>query len=85
MAALLPLARVHQLRRLDLGIAGRVEPAAHIGLQLAPQDEALGVPEDRALRFGLEVEQVHLLPDLAMIALGRFLEPEEVLRRAASC
>ena len=79
VAALLPLLRIHQLRRLDLGIARRVEPAAHIGLQLAPQDEALGMPEHRAMRLGLEVEQVHFLPDLAMVALGRFLQPHEML------
>ena len=77
--------RVHQLRRLDLVIAGGVEPAAHIGLELAPEDEALGMPEDAALRLGLEVEQVHLLADLAMVALGRLLQPDEMLRRAASC
>ena len=74
----LPLARVHQLRSLDLRIAGGVEAAAHIGFELAPDDEALGVPEDRAVRLGLEVEQVHLLADLAMVALGRFLEPDEM-------
>ena len=78
VAGLLPLARVHQLRRLHLAIAGRVEPAAHIGFELAPDDIALGVPEDRAVRLGLEVEQVHLLADLAMVALGRLLEPDEM-------
>src|SRR6185369_18082310 len=39
---------------------------------------ALRVPEDAAVRFGLEVEQVHLLPDLAVVALGGFLEPKKV-------
>ena len=78
MARRLPLARVHDLRRLHLEIAGGVEPAAHIGLELAPDDIALGVPEDRAVRFGLEVEEVHLLADLAMVALGRLLEPDEM-------
>ena len=79
MAGLFPLAGVHQLRRLHLGIIGSVEPTAHIGFQLAPQHEAVGMPEHRSLRFGLEVEQVHLLPDLAMIALGGFLQPEQML------
>ena len=37
------------------------------------------MPEDAALRLGLEVEQVHLLPDPAMVALGRLLQPGEVL------
>ena len=67
--------RVHQLRRLDL-VAGLVDPAAHVGLERAVNDEAVRVPEDAAVRLGLEVEQVHLLADLAMVALGRFLEPD---------
>ena len=71
--------RVHQLRGLDLVIARGVEPAAHVGLELAPQDEALGVPEHAAVRLGLEVEQVHVLADAAMVALGGFLEPDEML------
>src|SRR4051812_28882519 len=37
------------------------------------------MPEHRPLRFGLEVEQVHLLADLAMIALGRLFQAEEML------
>ena len=56
MPGLFPLARVHQLRRLDLGIARRIEPTAHIRLQLAPKNIALGMPEHRPLRLGLKVE-----------------------------
>ena len=37
------------------------------------------------MRLGLEVEQVHLPPDLAMVALGRLLQADEMLLRAASC
>ena len=79
MPGLLPLAGVHQLRRLDLAIAGGVDRATHIRLELAPDQIALGVPEHRSMRFGLEVEQVHLLPQLAMVALARFLQPEQML------
>src|SRR4028119_1221512 len=51
--------RSRRPRRLDLEIARGVELAAHIGLKLPPDEEALGVPEHAAVRFGLEVEQVH--------------------------
>ena len=77
VAGLLPLARVHYLGRLHL-LIGRVQPAAHIGFQLAPDHIALRMPEDRAVRLLLEVEQVHLLPDLAMVALLRLFEPHEI-------
>ena len=79
VADLFPLLRVHQLRGLDLVIARGVEAAAHVGLQLAPQDEALGMPEHAAVRLGLEVEQVHVLADAAMVALGGLLQPDEML------
>src|SRR6185369_1915551 len=44
----------------------------------APDDIALRVPEDRAVRLLLEVEQVHLRAELAMVALGGFLEPMQM-------
>ena len=69
VARLLPLARIHDLRGLDLAIAGIVDGAAHVGFQLAPHAVALGMPEHAAVRFGLEVEQVHLGAQLAVIAL----------------
>src|SRR3546814_11146819 len=78
VAGLLPRARVHDLRRLDLAISRAVDGAAHIGFQLSPDHIAPGVPEHRAMRLLLEVEQVHLLAQLAMVAVGRFLQPVEV-------
>ena len=78
VAGLLPLARVHQLGGLHFLVGGGVEAAAQIGFERAPQHEALGVPEHAALRFGLEVEEVHLLADAAVIALGGFLEADQV-------
>ncbi len=79
MAGLLPLARVHHLRRLHFAIARGVDRAAHIGLEFAPDGEAVRMPEHDAMRFGLEVEQVHLLAQLAVVALGRLLKPHQML------
>src|SRR5205085_2914645 len=78
VARLLPLPRVHDLRRLHLAIAGGIELAAHIGFELAPDEIALRMPEDRTMRLLLEVEEIHLLADLAMVTLGRLLEPDEM-------
>src|SRR3546814_18313030 len=78
MARLLPLARVHHLRRLDLLIARAVDRAAHIGFELTVDAIALGVPEDAAMCLFLQMEQVHLAADLAVVALGGFLEPDEM-------
>ena len=71
MAGFFPLVDVHQLRRLDLVIAGPVELAAHITFQLAPDEIALGMPEAGTLRLVLEVEQVHFLAELAVVASSR--------------
>ena len=79
VARLFPLARVHHLRRLDLLIARAVDRPAHIGLELAIDAIALGVPEDAAVRLFLEVEEVHLAADLAMVALRGLLQPDEML------
>src|SRR3546814_12170906 len=85
MARLLPLAGVHHLRRLDLVIARIVDRAAHIRLQLAPDDIAVRVPEDAAVRLLLKVEQVHLGAQLAMVALAGLPHPVEVQIGRASC
>ena len=78
MARLRPLAHVHQLRGLDLAVAAAVHLAAHVTLELAPDAVALGVPEHAAVRLFLQVEQVHLAPQLAVVALGRFLQARKV-------
>ena len=79
MARCFPLAGVHHLRGLDLAIAGGIDGAAHIGFQAAPDDIALGMPENRPVRFLLQVEQVHLRAQLAMVALARFLQPRQMV------
>ncbi len=78
MARLLPLAHVHQLRRLDFLVARAVNRAAHIGLEFAPDGEAVRVPEHAAVGFLLQMEQVHLLPQPPVIALGGLLQPRQM-------
>ena len=54
------------------------EPAAHIGDQRLEERPALGMPEDRARPFLLEMEEVHLARELAMVAPLRLLELLEI-------
>ncbi len=61
VAGLHPERAVEELRRLHLDVAVGVELAADVGLEDAPEREAVRVPEDRALRLLLQVEEVHLL------------------------
>ena len=70
--------RVHELRRVHLDIAGGVLAAADVVLERLEQGPALGVPEHRARRLLLEMEQVHLAPEPAMVALFRFLDLLEI-------
>ena len=79
VARLLPLARVHHLRCLDLAIAARVHLAPHIGFELTPDLVALGMPENAAMRFFLQVEQIHLAAQLAVVALGGLFQPHQML------
>src|SRR5204863_5577026 len=60
-------------------VTGRVELAAHVILDDAEQLPALGVPEDAADRLFLQMEQVELAPELAMVAAFGLFEPEQVL------
>ena len=78
VAALFPLARIHHLRGFDFLIARRINRPAHIGFERAPHLEAVGMPEDAAVRLFLQVEQVHLAAQLAVVALGGFLQLGEV-------
>ena len=75
---MLPLARVHHLWCLDLTIAGIIDCAAHIGFQLTPDDKAMRMPEDTAMCFLLQVEQVHFCTQAAMVALRCFFKADEV-------
>ena len=68
-----PQRLVENLRRVDLAvIAG--QPAAHIGDQRLEDGPALGVPEHHAGAFLLEVKQIELAAELAVVALLGFLD-----------
>ena len=54
-------------------------PLAHVADQLLEDLPALGMPEHRARRLFLQVEQVELAADAAMVALLGFFEPVQVL------
>ncbi len=76
---LLPQLLVHQQRGRDLLVAALIERLARVLLQLAHQHHAAGQPERRAGGDVVEVEQVELPPELAVVALLRLLEPPEML------
>ena len=69
----LPQRLVEQLRPLHLLII-LGEPTAHVGDQLLEHGPAVGVPEHDTGTFLLEVVEVHLAAELAMVALLRFLD-----------
>ena len=79
VAGLLPQADVDDLRRLDFVVAGGLVGLAHVLLDLLPDGPAFRVPENQARRFVLEVEQVQLLAQLAVIALLGLLQHVQVL------
>ena len=74
MARLLPQAPLHDVRRVDLDVAGPGLTLAHVVDEGLEQRPALGVPENGARRFLLEVKQVHLAAELSVIALLGFFE-----------
>ena len=84
LAVFLPVARglpelaVHNLRGLDLAIAGIGQSPAHVILHGAVYRPAVRVPEHHARRLFLHVEELHLAADPAMIALGRLLQHVEI-------
>ena len=73
-----PQRRIDELRRVDLGIAGVGLPAADVVLQRLEQRPAFRMPEHRARRFFLEMEQIHLAAELAVVALLRLLDLLEI-------
>ncbi|EKD61350.1 MAG: hypothetical protein ACD_54C00275G0001 [uncultured bacterium] len=70
VAGFLPQHTVNHLRRLDFLIARRLLTAAHVIFKLAIHRPAVRVPEHHAGGFVLNVEQVHLAAQLAVVALG---------------
>ena len=76
---LLPELLVDEQRRRDLLVAPRVETLPRELLQLADEDHAAGQPEGRPRGHVVELEEVELTSQLAVIALLGLLEPPEVL------
>src|SRR5215210_2514065 len=73
MARGLPQRLVENLGRVDLFVI-LIEPPPHISDQLLEDRPALWVPEDDARSLLLEVKQVHLAPEPAVVAALRLLE-----------
>src|SRR6185295_7782268 len=75
---LLPERGFHDLGSVDLAVARLVLALAHVIDELLENAPALGVPEHRARRLFLEVEQTKVLADAAMVALLGFLEAMQI-------
>ena len=79
VARLPPELRVHELRGAHLLVPGGGLPLAHVPNERLEHGPAPRMPEHRARRLLLQVKQVEVLADAAVIALLRFLEPLQVL------
>ena len=79
MAADLPQLAPHHVRRVDHLVAAPQALVAHPVFHDFADDAALGMPEDEAGpgEF-LNAEQIELLAQHAMVALGRFFKAREV-------
>ncbi len=84
MAGGLPQGLVEHLRRVDL-LIGAGEPPAHVVGQVLVERPALGVPEDDARPLLLEVEEVHLAAQTAVVALLRLRQHVEIGVELFSC
>src|SRR5690606_14482335 len=73
-----PELQVHELGRIDLAVTGRGLPLAQELHERLKQRPALRVPERRADGLVLEVKEIHLPAELAVIAPLGLLEPLEV-------
>ncbi len=69
---------IKHLRRVNF-LIGVGEATAHIGRQGLEHAPALAMPEHHARAFFLEVEQIHLAAELAVIALFRFRQYVQIL------
>src|SRR5262245_2991499 len=72
MAGGLPQRLVQELRAVHFAIADRILPPAHVIDESLEQLPAFRMPEDDAGTLLLEVEEVHLASELAVIALLGF-------------
>ncbi len=78
VAGLLPQAHVQDLRAAHFAVAAVAVDLAHVLLDHLPQRPALRVPEHQARRFFLQVEQVLLLADAAVVAHFSFFDALDV-------
>src|SRR3954451_4103811 len=65
------------MRRVDFLVIA-LQPTPHIGDDLLKYRPAAGVPEYGARAFLLKMEEVHLAPELAVIAFFRLLHLLEI-------
>ena len=72
VAGFFPQRAVQNLRPLYFLIAVFAQFAAHIVLDFAVDDPALRVPENHARRFFLQMEEIELFTDAAVVAFFRF-------------
>ena len=73
-----PQRLVEELRRIHLVVVQLGKAAAHVGDQLLEHRPALGVPEHDARTLFLEMEQVHLAAELAVVAFLGLLQRVEI-------
>ena len=78
VAGRLPQAAVHELRGVDLDVAGRALTLADVVDEPAKEPLALRMPERGPRRLVLEMEQIHLAPEPAMVAALGLLEHVQV-------
>src|SRR3546814_9335748 len=78
VAGRLPEGAVNELWRLHLDVAGRLQAAVKVGLDGAVERPALGMPEHRARRLLLQMEEVHLAAEAPVVALFSLLQHGEV-------
>ena len=78
VAGLLPQGHVEDLRAAHFLIAAVAIDLAHVLLDHLPDRPALRVPEDQARAFFLQMEEILLLGDLAMVALLGFFDALDI-------
>ena len=74
----LPQRARHHARGLDLDVAVAADAGADVLLEHAVDRPALGMPVDLAGVLLVDVEEIHLLAQLAVVALLRLLDAQEV-------
>ena len=78
MAGLFPQHAVDNLRAANFLIAIIAIHGTHVLLDHLPHRPTLGVPEHHTGCFILHMEQIKLLAELAMVALLRLIQTEQV-------